>query len=248
MTEQTIDAQALECRTLYSVTPLVLDTVEIDVAEDAPDTSLDLTQYFSLDDGNQQVEYSLVSDEGHDLFAEKTLGQNGRLTLDFAEDQYGRARLILHATDSSGQVESLPVQVSVRPLNDSPTTTGIMDVLIEDEGRMVVGLFSAFDDVEDGSEGLTYSIAENTNPNLFDSVRIDQQRGELIVDYADGRTGTADITIVATDSGGLSVGLPSGRVHDPRSNLWSETNPILIRAIWVCSIQSFGPAGVSTIA
>ncbi len=217
LAEQSIDAQALECRTLYSATPLLLDAVQIDVAEDAPDTNLDLSQYFSVDDGNQQTDYSLVTETGDNLFADKTLRQDGNLSLEYAEDRFGQASLTLHATNASGQSESLPVQISVRPLNDSPSTTGLLDVSVQtDVGRTVIDLFSAFDDAEDGSEGLTYSIAENTNPGLFDSVRIDHEQGRLILDYADGRTGSADLTILATDSGGLSVGLSSDgfTIHD----------------------------------
>ena len=200
-----IDVRTLECRTLYSGTPLLLDAVQIDVAEDAPDSNIDLSSYFSLDDGGQQANYSLVDQRGDDVFDAVNLASDGQLSLNYGDDKSGKATLTLQATNSSGQIESLPVHVNVKPLNDSPTTTGLVDVSVQSgTGRTVIDLFAAFDDVEDGSRGLTYSVAENSNPRLFDSIQIDQQRGQLILDYADGRTGSSQITILATDSGGLS--------------------------------------------
>ena len=50
-------------------------------------------------------------------------------------------------------------------------------------------------------------MTENSNPELFDAVAINQKQGRLILEHASGKAGFADLTVVATDSGGLSVGM-----------------------------------------
>jgi hypothetical protein len=52
---------------------------------------------------------------------------------------------------------------------------------------------------------LVYSIASNSAPSLFDSVSINSTSGELVVNAADGASGVAEITINATDSGGITT-------------------------------------------
>ena len=62
-----------------------------------------------------------------------------------------------------------------------------------------------FDDKEDADNELTYSITQNTNPELFSSVVIDQSAGTLTFYHAIGATGESQITLRATDSAGAYV-------------------------------------------
>ncbi len=126
----------------------------------------------------------------------------------YAANQHGTSDLHVQATDRHGNVEDLPLHVLVKSVNDAPTTQGLADVaVVSGSNRTVIRLFDAFDDVEDADQDLTFSVAGNTNPGLFSSMRINQDRGLLILEYAAGKAGKADLTIVATDTGGLSVGL-----------------------------------------
>ncbi len=50
---------------------------------------------------------------------------------------------------------------------------------------------------------MTYTITNNTNGGLFDSTNI--AAGNLTLDYTANASGTADITVRATDTGGLWV-------------------------------------------
>ena len=91
-------------------------------------------------------------------------------------------------------------------VNDAPTTTGISDVEVaEDALDTVIDLFAAFDDVEDLGADLTYTIQSNSNPNLFTSASIDAGTGTLTLDYAPDSNGSAEITVLVTDKGGLTV-------------------------------------------
>ena len=86
-----------------------------------------------------------------------------------------------------------------------PTTSGIADVYVdEDAADVVIQLYSAFDDVEDGAENLTYEIVGNTDPSLFQSVGIEGYGG-LVLDFAPDAFGEATLTIRATDSANQSV-------------------------------------------
>ena len=96
--------------------------------------------------------------------------------------------------------------LTITPTNDTPTTTGIADVSVaEDAPDTVIDLFAAFADAEDADAALTYTVTTNTNPALFTSTAIDGVAGTLTLDYAANQSGMADITVRATDTGGLWV-------------------------------------------
>jgi hypothetical protein len=92
--------------------------------------------------------------------------------------------------------------------NKPPTTTGLADVAV-DAGTPagVVPLTGAFNDDRDAG-ALTYAVRDNSNPGLFSSVAVNSATGMLTLFYAPGQTGEANLTITATDTGGLSVAAP----------------------------------------
>ena len=91
--------------------------------------------------------------------------------------------------------------VTVAPVNQPPTTTGIADVFVaEDAGNTVIDLFAAFDDPE-GPDSLTYTVEANTNSALFTSTSIDGALDSLTLNYAPDANGSADITVRGTDAG-----------------------------------------------
>ncbi|MGI9517877.1 MAG: tandem-95 repeat protein, partial [Pirellulaceae bacterium] len=96
------------------------------------------------------------------------------------------------------------VQITVVAGNNAPTTVGIADVTVnEDALASAIDLFAAFDDSEDADTNLTYTITGNTDPSLFSSTPIDALAGTLTLNYAADANGIADITVRATDTGGL---------------------------------------------
>jgi len=95
--------------------------------------------------------------------------------------------------------------ITVNPDNDTPTTTGIPPVTVnEDAANTVLNLRLSFNDVEDGND-LAYTVQANTNPSLFSSVSINNANDNLTLAYTANAFGSAQITVRGTDVGGLFV-------------------------------------------
>jgi len=89
--------------------------------------------------------------------------------------------------------------------NTAPVTSQIADISVqENAANSVVDLFAAFNDSQDADVDLTFAISSNTNSGLFTSTGIDATSGQLTLDYAADTTGSAAITVQATDTEGLS--------------------------------------------
>ena len=58
-----LDVSLLEDRTLFSGTPVLLDPLLVDAAEDGPNQVLKLRDHFSLDDQGAGLQYSVVSND-----------------------------------------------------------------------------------------------------------------------------------------------------------------------------------------
>jgi hypothetical protein len=90
--------------------------------------------------------------------------------------------------------------------NKPPTTTGISNITLSSGAPdTLVDLFSAFADDIDPDNKLIYTLRGNTNPSLFTSTAIDSVSGKLTLAYAPNATGFSNITLRATDTGGLFV-------------------------------------------
>lgn len=99
----------------------------------------------------------------------------------------------------------LPSGDPVGMTDDAPTTGGIPDVSVATTATdYILSLPDFFADAETASSQLTYSVVQNTNSSLFNSLNINSS-GELDLSFASGITGDADLTIRATDPSGLIV-------------------------------------------
>ncbi len=110
------------------------------------------------------------------------------------------------ANDGTSNSNSATVNVTVNGVNDPPTVSApIADVnVLEDAANTVFNLYPNFADLEDADPQLTYLVVGNTNPGLFTSVNI-ADPANFTLDYTPETSGIADITIRATDTGGLFV-------------------------------------------
>ncbi len=111
---------------------------------------------------------------------------------------------------ADGGIDTDPISrtltINVTAVNDTPTTSGIADISVsEDAPDTVIDLFAAFADIEDADASLNYTVVANTNPSLFSATVIDGIAGTLTLGHAANAHGSADITIRATDMGGLWV-------------------------------------------
>ena len=91
----------------------------------------------------------------------------------------------------------------------APTTIGIDDVVVEeDDPPTVIDLLSRFDDLQETSAGLAFTILDNSNPGIFaqpDGAEIDSLLKTLALTYAPDASGTSDLVVRATDTDGFSV-------------------------------------------
>jgi len=103
---------------------------------------------------------------------------------------------------------SLPSGDPVGMTDDAPSTSSIPDLGVA-TGTLdhVLALTDFFDDAESTAAGLAYSIVQNSNASLFDSVSIDSS-GNLTIEFDDSAYGDATLTIRATDPSGLFVETP----------------------------------------
>lgn len=93
--------------------------------------------------------------------------------------------------------------------SDAPTSAGFTAVEVdENSADEVLSLFDAFDDAEDTDSELTYEVLSNGNPNLFDSVSVDEVMGDLTLDFAADEFGEAELVIRATDTDGIFIDVP----------------------------------------
>ncbi|MEQ8577846.1 MAG: BspA family leucine-rich repeat surface protein [Balneola sp.] len=91
------------------------------------------------------------------------------------------------------------------PNNAPVVTNAIADITVNEDGIIdAIALTSVFSDAEDNATDLVYSVTTNSNPDLVNT-SIDSNSDELILTLQSDSSGTSDITIRATDSGGLSV-------------------------------------------
>lgn len=126
---------------------------------------------------------------------------NGTLTLDFAPNAAGVANITVRAFDTGGEHVDDTFKVDI---NDTPVAVGYANVTVnEDSPNVQVNLYDGFTDAEQASSALTYEIIGNSNLGLFASVTINLPN--LVLDFAADANGQANITIRATDSGGLSA-------------------------------------------
>ncbi|MDP6636788.1 MAG: CotH kinase family protein, partial [Phycisphaerae bacterium] len=169
------------------------------VEEDASGTTIDLSSVFDDVDPGDTLTYQVMLNTNSGLVATGVVGSD--LTLSYIENQNGSADITVRATDSAAPAlfAEDTFTVTVDPVNDVPTVTDpVADVSVfENDSDTVVGASAVFSDADAG-DTLTLSIEGNTNPDL---VTVSLNVDELTLSYAADQSGSADITIRATDSG-----------------------------------------------
>lgn len=87
-----------------------------------------------------------------------------------------------------------------------PSTSGISDINVQENSpASVISLPNDFQGGSVPASQLAYSITADSNSALFASTSIDPQTGDLTLAYAPNQTGTAQLTVRATDPDGAYV-------------------------------------------
>ena len=164
-----------------------------DIQVTAPDGTLLTTSFVSVnpsgDSASSTATYVIAAPSG----GWQTL-DSGTYTVEILADQV----LDTSGNPLASQQFNLGITVS-----DSPVTEGIPDlVVLEGASDSIVDLFVAFEDAQDADADLTYTVTSNTNPGLVSTTITS---GDLTLDYGAAGTGSADITVEATDTDGGST-------------------------------------------
>ncbi|MEL7509558.1 MAG: carbohydrate-binding domain-containing protein [Cyanobacteria bacterium J06554_1] len=195
---------------LPNTAPTTSGIADVSVLEGSADTVVPLFDAFAdAEDADTALTYTVVGNTNPTLVTSSAISStDGELTLDYAATGTGSADITVRATDTEGLFveDTFTVTVNDSLANTAPTTSGITDITVtEDAADTVVPLFDAFADAQDADTALTYTVTNNTNPALVTPSTISSTDGELILDYAATGTGSADITVRATDTEGLFV-------------------------------------------
>ena len=127
------------------------------------------------------------------------------LTITVIPDANGTGTVDVTATDPSGESVTANIPVSVDAVNEAPVIVGVVPTVTTDEDTNTsVSLAGLFDDVDIATNGdsLTLSVTGSTNAAI-DSATITGNTLDIAL-LADAN-GTGDVTVTATDTGGLSV-------------------------------------------
>ena len=182
--------------------PVPVGYSNVTVNEDAPNALIVLYDGFTDDEQpSSELLYEVIGNSNPGLFSAVNINLPN-LVLDFAADANGQANITIRATDSGGLSAQTTFNVKVNAVNDPPTTSGIADVSVgEDAPDTVIDLADAFEDKEDDPEELVFEVKDNSNPNLFESVTVNQGLTTLTLNYKPNTSGSAVLTIKATDKG-----------------------------------------------
>lgn len=98
--------------------------------------------------------------------------------------------------------------INVEPINDAPTLVSgysdwVLPVNTLPRARMLASHFADVDDDIAANE-LAWT-GTSDNPSLFDSISVDTAKQLLVIDFATDQFGVAEVTVRATDRGGLLV-------------------------------------------
>ena len=134
-----------------------------------------------------------------------TINPDGSLTYVPDPNYNGSDTIIYSITDSEGGVSTATVSVSVRPINDAPTTTGLADQSDPDVSTISVPTASAFNDIDGDALGFA---ATGLPPGLS----IDPTTGLITGTLTPGSStggpngdGVYSVTVYATDPSGATV-------------------------------------------
>ncbi|MCA9187664.1 MAG: hypothetical protein KDA99_18675, partial [Planctomycetales bacterium] len=200
----------LEARMVLSGVPPTISAIpDITIAEDHASPEL----LFTVKDPDTPASELVITTHSSntvlipaDNISLESHGSDHLLRIRPADDKYGGPATVEVRVSDGTNTAKEAIRVTVTPVNDPPTTVGLLDVRATSGGAAtVIDLFKAFDDLEDADNQLTYSVTGNSNPALFSSIAIDQRAGTLTLKTAPSANGTAELTLRATDRQGAYV-------------------------------------------
>jgi hypothetical protein len=218
ITAQATDSRGAQAGTSFVVTvapannpPTAAPIPPVAVDEDAADLVFSLRDFFSDvedPDENLVLDVALASSSQPNPVAFALDPNTGQLRLSFAAEASGSAQYNISARDTGGKTAATALAVTVNPVNDAPRgpAAPVERTLWPSIPETVIELRACLNDVEDGSDLAFEVLADSlTNPALFDGPPTVDADGYLRLHTAAGVSGTSDLTIRTTDSGGATT-------------------------------------------
>ncbi len=181
-------------------TPTVIAISDTFVNEGAG-LNVNLNSYFSDIDTGDHLTFSAILQDGSPLPSWVSMNATtGVLTGSPGHGDIGILHLTIIATDSQGQSISSSLSIGVNAVEHAPTAIPINDTSINEDAALHYNVAGHFTDIDAGDH-LTFSLA-NGAPAW---VTIDANTGVITGTPGNGDVGSANITIIATDSHGSTV-------------------------------------------
>ena len=198
---------------------------DVNVNEDAADTTIDLAALFSdLQHSDAEITYSLIGYTNPSLLTAATVDNAAdTLTLDYAADQNGSYTITVRATDARGQFTDALFDVNVAAVNDAPIVTSPTTATVAESGTLTFNGVGAgiIDTLDIDTTNLTMTLSANhaaitlaqvTGLTLIDNdgsdgtlsfsgsqTNIDAALNGLVYVSQSGYNGAATLTILADD-------------------------------------------------
>lgn len=207
------DANGFDAEVSFSITviegtapdeaPVISQDIE-DIYTEAIDgtITLNLTDYFHDKEDGTSLDFSLVSNSDTDLLDISIDDISSLLTLSFPINTGGVATITVRATDSAGLKVDQSFNVTVSERNVAPELANpISDISIEGHRPFqLIDISNVFTD-SNSDNNLVITVG-NSNEAL---VHTRVAKNFLHLRFLKYQTGTAEITVTATDSNGESV-------------------------------------------
>ncbi len=180
-----------------------------DVSIDAPNTILDLTQYFQDDiTPSNGLRYTLASNTNPLLFSSATLDELlGGLNLDYAAATTGESTITIRATDAAGYSVTASFTVRVgAAINDAPVNILPVGLSTPEDTAMVVSGIS-ISDTDVGSAALLVTLSAGNGTLALSGLTAGSVSGN----------GSSTVTIQASREA-INAALVSGLSYSPSLN------------------------------
>jgi len=214
--------------------PTTSGIATLNTVQNSAGDSVDLFAAFAdREDRDEQLTYTIINNTNNTLVTQTNIDMHtGKLQLHYGEDQFGSSQITVRATDSEGLSVDTSFTVNVAFVNHAPTSTGISDIQVN-QGSLpsTIDLSAIFNDAEDG-KNLHYSLVNNTNPALLQSVQFNQSAHSASILYNATTSGETTLTLRAIDSNGdfvdsqFKITVIAQNPTTPTDNNGNNSNPI----------------------
>lgn len=188
--------------------PTVSDIAPIEINEDSATPEIPFVVY-DFETPAENIEVTGVSSAPAIVPSESILlggtGSNRTMRITPVPNAYGALTIYVNARDSDGGVTTLAVPMTVWPINDPPTVTGIEDQAVDEDEEMVLP-FGA-EDLETPAESLQLRIVSSDERVISPAGVVFEGTGAnrlLRLRPVADASGTAVVAVVVTDWDGLA--------------------------------------------